>query len=105
MARVRTFALVSFPWLFFRAASLGDAATLLSRLFTGWGGVPAALEAALPLILPLVCLPLIERLTDRARRDWPSSALVVFCAVTAIGLAWLAQLAGGGQNAFIYFQF
>ena len=104
-ARVRTFLLVTFPWLFFRAASLGDAAALLSRLPTGWGGVCAALEQVMPLALPLICLPLIERLTDRERRDWMSSALVVFCAVTAIGLAWLAQLAGGGQNAFIYFQF
>ena len=105
LCRARTFALVTFPWLFFRAASLEDAAVLLSRIFTGWGGMPATLEAALPLALPLACLPLIERLTGRARRDWPSSALAVFCAVTAIGLAWLAQLAGGGQNAFIYFQF
>ena len=105
-ARVRTFALVSFPWLFFRAASLEDAAVLLSRIFTGWGGVPAVLEQVLPMTLPLVCLPLIERLTDgQKRRDWSVSALAVFCAVAAIGLAWLAQLAGGGQNAFIYFQF
>ena len=105
LCRARTFALVSFPWLFFRAASLEDAAALLSRVFTGWGGVIAALEQVLPLVLPLVCLPLIERLTDRERRDWTSSALAVFCAVTAVGLAWLTQLAGGGQNAFIYFQF
>ena len=105
LCRARTFALVSFPWLFFRAASLEDAAVLLSRAFTGWGGAFSALGQVLPLALPLVCLPLVERLTDRGERDWPSSALAVFCAVTAIGLAWLAQLAGGGQNAFIYFQF
>ena len=105
LAQARTFALVSFPWLFFRAASMEDAAVLLSRIFTGWGGMSAAPEQVLPLALPLVCLPLVERLADRERLDWPSSALAVFCAVTAIGLAWLAQLAGGGQNAFIYFQF
>jgi len=106
LAHIRTFLLVSFPWLFFRAASMGDAVTLLSRLPTGWGGSIPALGQMAPLILPLACLPLSERLSELlGRRDWYASALAVFCAVTAIGTAWLAQLAGGGGNAFIYFQF
>ena len=107
LCHVRTFALVSFPWLFFRAASLEDAAVLLSRLFTGWGGLLSALGQMFPaMVLLLACLPLIERMADRQRRrEWPASALAVFCAVTAIGLAWLTQLSAGGQNAFIYFQF
>lgn len=106
LARVRTFLLVSFPWLFFRAASLDDAFTLLSRLTTGWGELLPALGQALPLALPIVCLPLAERVGDnRDGRDWYASALAVFCLLTAVGAAWLAQLAGGGHNAFIYFQF
>ena len=106
LAQTRTFALVSFPWLFFRAASLEDAAVLLSRLAVGWGSVPAALQQLLPLALPLICLPLAERLPEvRRPKDWSASALAVFSAVTAVCIAWLAQLAGGGQNAFIYFQF
>ncbi len=107
LSQARTFALVSFPWLFFRAASLGDAWTLLSRLFTGWGSLPAVIGQLFPATaLLLVCLPLTERLTDgKGRRDWTVSALAVFCAVTATAIAWLAQLASGGQNAFIYFRF
>ena len=31
--------MVSFPWLFFRAPSMADVLTLLSRLPTGWGGI------------------------------------------------------------------
>lgn len=54
-ARVRTFLLVSFPWLFFRTASLGDAAVLLTRLFTGWVSTPVTLKQLLPMALPLVC--------------------------------------------------
>ena len=105
-AHVRTFLLVSFPWLFFRASSMGDAVTLLSRLGVGWDGLPGLLGRLAPLVLPLACLPLAERLHEgRGRRDWYASALTVFCAVTAISMAWLAQLAGGGNNAFIYFQF
>lgn len=105
-AYIRTFLLVSFPWLFFRAPSMGDALTMLSRLTVGWDGLLPALGQILSLALPLVCLPLAERLSgEREQRDWYASALTVFCAVTAIGTAWLAQLAGGGGNAFIYFQF
>ena len=106
LCHVRTFALVSFPWLFFRAASLEDAAVLLSRLTLGWGNIPDILGQAAPMVLPMICLPLVERLPEiSGQRDWSLSALVVFSAVTAISIAWLTQLAGGGQNAFIYFQF
>lgn len=105
-AHVRTFLLVSFPWLFFRAPSMGDALTLFSRLFTGWSGLLPVLGQVLSLALPLACLPLAERLSGGQRqRDWYASVLTVFCALTAIGTAWLAHLAGGGENAFIYFQF
>lgn len=106
LARVRTFLLAGVPWLFFRAASMTDALTLLSRLPAGWDGFPFGLEQTMPLALPILCLPLAERLCERRnQRDWCASALTVFCALTAIGTAWLAQLAGGGNNAFIYFQF
>ena len=85
---------------------MGDALTLLSRLAEGWGGLLPVLGRALPLALPLVCLPLAERLHEgRGERNWYAGALTVFCAVTAVGAAWLAHLAGGGNNAFIYFQF
>lgn len=105
-AHIRTFLLVSFPWLFFRAPSMADVLTLLSRLPTGWGGAFPALAGTAPLALSLLCLPLAERLSEqRHQRNWYASALTVFCAVTAIGTAWLAHLAGGGNNAFIYFQF
>ena len=33
------------------------------------------------------------------------AALAGFTGVLAVGLAWLALLASGGENAFIYFQF
>lgn len=105
-ARVRTFLLVSFPWLFFRAPALGDALILLSRLGEGWSGLPGALTQLVPLALPLLCLPRVEDLGQaQGRRDWYRAALTVFCTVTAIAAAWLAQLAGGGENVFIYFQF
>ena len=106
LCHARTFALVSFPWLFFRAASLEDAAVMLSHLAVGWGSVLLIIKQILPLVLPLMCLPLAERLPEVGKqKDWSVSALAVFSAVTAVCIAWLAQLAAGGQNAFIYFQF
>ncbi len=104
-AVVRTFLLVSIPWLFFRAPSMGDAITMLSRLGTGWAALPQTLGAFLPAALPVLCLPLLERLQDRKPREASASALAVFCCVVAVSLTWLAQQAGGGPNAFLYFQF
>lgn len=106
IARIRTFLLVSFPWLFFRARSLEDAVALLSRLTFGWSDLAVLLRPALPVLPLLLCLPLLERFADEnGKHDWLSSALAIFCAVVTISTAWMAQLAGGGQNAFIYFQF
>ena len=64
-AHIRTFLLVSFPWLFFRAPSMADVLTLLSRLPTGWGGAFPALAGTAPLALSLLCLPLAERLSEQ----------------------------------------
>ena len=107
---IGTFVLVSLPWLLFRAASPSDAVLLLGRLLTGWDGAAAALHAAAPLALPVLCLPMADRLTDttaarRAAEHPAAQALVILCGVAAIAIVWLSQLAGGGENAFIYFRF
>ena len=105
-SHVRTVVLVTIPWLFFRAGRPEDAILLLSRISAGWGSLPTALFGAFPALLPVLCLPLAEHLADRGREELtPSSALTLFCCVTAITLGWLSQLCGGGQNAFLYFQF
>lgn len=59
---MRTFALVSLPWLFFRTQSMVDALTLLSWLRAGWDSLPALLGWLAPLVLPLAYLPLAEGL-------------------------------------------
>lgn len=103
LRRGRTFTLVTFAWLFFRADGLADAWLLLSRLGTGWT-LPVWGEL-LPLlrVLPgLLCLPLLGRLPERRGAPW---ALAVSALVLAVGLGWWAGLSGGGENAFIYFRF
>ena len=108
LQQLRTFGIVSFAWIFFRAPSLTDAGLLLSRLATGWtAGTPGRLtwEAAAPAAMILLCLFLLERRPLTRRRPAAVNVALVFCLVTAIALAWLAALSSGGQNAFIYFQF
>ena len=104
-----TFALVTFPWLFFRAESMADAWTLLSRLGTGWGAAGELLPLAterLPFVLPaLACLYFLERLPACPPASAGRQALAASALLLSIGLGWWASLASGGGNAFIYFQF
>lgn len=104
--RLRTYLLVSLPWLLFRAGSLPAAGALLARLGGGWNVWPLDLPALLLLTAPLLCIPALEDLPQLGREAVPErAALVGFTGILAVGLAWLAGLAAGGENAFIYFQF
>ena len=108
LQRLRTFLLVSFTWIFFRASSLADAGILLSRLGTGWGTqsvLGLTWESTLRLGLILLCLQLMERVPVRRKLTPAAAVATVFFMVTAICLGWLIVLSANGQNAFIYFQF
>ncbi len=103
-----TFAFVCLTWVFFRAASLGHAAALLSSLFTAWD-VPLALNQlgmpvldGLQVLLMVALLPMLHRLTDEQHpvRDMTLALLAV-----AVALAWAMRLEGDISSAFIYFQF
>ena len=109
LRRLRTFALVSFAWIFFRAESVADALVLLSRLGTGWTALPGLLAASAGLLLPvglmLVCLSRLDGLPPRAEGREAAKLLTVFSLLIAVGLGGWVSLASGGTNAFIYFQF
>ena len=105
---VLTFLAVSFAWIFFRAASLPQAFDLILRLFSRWNvseglallGITAT--DALWLGAALLSGGPLHRLSqeDAKLRDM-TLVYLLLCIV----LAWLIQLAQGGENAFIYFQF
>jgi D-alanyl-lipoteichoic acid acyltransferase DltB (MBOAT superfamily) len=118
VSQLRTFLLVCLGWVFFRAASLGDALTLLGQLATGWdaGGWASALAltglgaaTALQLLLSLLCLHLLEGYKDRLPEETPDgvvrTALTLFVLIFAVALAWLLLLSNHGESAFLYFQF
>lgn len=102
-----TFGLVCLAWVFFRAASLGDALRLLAALPTGWNApvLPGfTLWDAAQLGLGLAVL--------RRMDPWPrpfawdaATRNTAFFLLSAIGWGWLSLLAQGADSAFLYFQF
>lgn len=114
------FAVVAFAWIFFRAASIGDALLILSRLPTGWDILfdpPAFMTALYRFDVPrsdlaqsaaLVALMLFAEGRDPSRSwinrlpetTWP----VRWAAYLALGWAVL-NLSPVTEHPFIYFQF
>ncbi|MGI9647084.1 MAG: MBOAT family O-acyltransferase [Acidimicrobiia bacterium] len=106
-ARLLTFHLVSFAWIFFRAPSMSNAWEMIRRLFTEWGGgvdaitVPILLAIAVGIGAQYVTRPAV----DRALAGFSRLAPVPQGAVLAVGLLAIDALANEGVAAFIYFQF
>ena len=96
-SRLVTFLLVSFGWIFFRAENIHAALVMVSRLPHGWTSfsVPSYTPRV---VLGILCLALLGRIRK-------PEVLTVYLMLAALMLSWLALLAGGGNNAFIYFQF
>jgi len=107
LARLATFHLVSFAWIFFRAPSMANAWEMISRLFTEWGGgvdaitVPILLAIAVGIGAQYVTRPAV----DRTLAGFSQLGPVPQGAVLAAGLLAIDALANEGVAAFIYFQF
>jgi len=101
-----TFHLVLFAWVFFRAATIGKAFSILGRivthmtepLYSGPSGVTMALSLAGIGIL------LVVQAQQASGRSLSAHSVVVRWAVYA-GLVFGISIFGVGTRAFIYFQF
>jgi D-alanyl-lipoteichoic acid acyltransferase DltB (MBOAT superfamily) len=101
-----TFYLVLMGWVFFRAATLGDALSLIAQLHapvalpaaSGLALINAALVATAFSLLTLIDVVSIHYSDGFERRAW------LVWPVLALGLG-CATLVGGSGNAFLYFQF
>lgn len=83
-----TFLFVNVAWVFFRAGSVGEALTLLSRLFQpGWGLPTREFITALPLKLMLEVLGFVQALID------PAGSMVAYVVSMLFIPAGLALLA------------
>jgi alginate O-acetyltransferase complex protein AlgI len=102
-----TFLLVCVGWVFFRAASLADAGTILGRLLVPSSGLtlaPGVNALVAALVGSVLVAHLIGTFVDvpRAARALPAPVLGAALACGVLAAALLAPDAGG---AFIYFQF
>jgi alginate O-acetyltransferase complex protein AlgI len=107
-----TQALVLLSWVFFREPDVGNAVAYLSRA-AGTMGLPElardrdSVWLALIYLVPLVAMDLIWRRTDGFNRSADGTRILgVDLALGAcLFLVFSMMLRGGGQSAFIYFQF
>lgn len=113
--RIVTFSLVTFSWLFFRANSVGDAATLLCALATSTRSLPAALsfmglgasEIAIT-VLSVITLFFLDRIMTHEDEDkgnilTAEGGFIYY--VWIIAAVWLLLLSKGLDSTFIYFRF
>ena len=110
-----TFIIVCFSWIIFRANNISDLGTLLSKLFTSFGGftetlnyMGLSLSAIICTILSIVVMFLFDRILTNKDKVYPTSLMsksTIAWSVWAIAIAWMLLLSIGGASTFIYFQF
>src|SRR5262245_8708387 len=101
--QVLVFAFVCLAWIFFRAPTMADAWTILTRMFTtGWG------DPQFPVLMGVLIAAvwLYEEFFARGprTRSWLEGDLVRVGMAAAMVL-WLAVVAQPSTQSFIYFQF
>ncbi|HEX7898431.1 MAG TPA: MBOAT family protein [Planctomycetota bacterium] len=102
LKQAAVFVFVCLCWVFFRAASVGDAWLVISRMFTApWGrsGMPAMMLAMIGAVWAWQFLA--ESSKARKVVEWAPVQVAAACAM----VAYLAIVAQSGNQAFIYFQF
>jgi alginate O-acetyltransferase complex protein AlgI len=106
VARVVTFHLVCFAWLFFRADSLGVVREILWRLLTAGGPSPAVTTSVLMAIAVGIGVQYLPRdAWRRAELAFARLSLVPQVAALAVTVVVVDALGNQGVAPFIYFQF
>ena len=118
---VFTMLLVCTAWIFFRSPDTGSARAMISRIISEpfTGGITAVRDSfqimggkeVLRISLVLLSFGLTEHIPDDIREKIKKplhlvvSVIVIICMMTAIEFLWLADMAKGTGNTFIYFRF
>lgn len=113
MSGVVTFHMVLMTWVFFRAASIGDAMTVFSRVFSGWSTLPRLLmtrlqDPTIVLSIGLIAVLLVVEAFDDLRSMWARlDARPIYLRWAAYYALLLALLVLGNWNVaqFVYMQF
>lgn len=112
LARVRTFMLVLIGWTFFRADSIGNAFSMIGRVFTGWARPDAVLTNlglnvwVLMLVLFAACIlePIKEYANSKKFKENYAVMMCVFLILLVV-LSNVLSAGSAGANNFIYFNF
>ena len=109
---IATFLVVSFAWIFFRAASVGEALLLFKQMFQGTGDLGALIFLENPIDFGLALLLIggllvqeaivKERQIDQYLTRRPALIRWAFYVSVLLAILWLGVFT---QNDFIYFQF
>lgn len=116
LAKLRTFALVCFAWIFFRADTLQDGFLMATRLWRGWRWeqmresiqwLGVTWESVGFLFLALGVLYQFDTYNVECHKNEKEmhSFLAMIFVVFVIAMIWMAHLSQNLDNAFIYFQF
>jgi D-alanyl-lipoteichoic acid acyltransferase DltB (MBOAT superfamily) len=95
------FALVTFAWIFFRAHNIGDAGTIVARIFTSGSANPAVPLWALAMIAAIWCYQWLFE--SRLRRFLELAVVRVLLVISMLAYMILTVPAEG--KPFIYMQF
>lgn len=107
LGRIVTFHFVCLAWVFFRAASVGDATTMLGRIVTAWSfDAPLVTPGLIVVIVVVLASQYVPPLAGSIASAMVSRVQPLVQAV-AVGLvlALIVSLGPEGVSPFIYFQF
>jgi alginate O-acetyltransferase complex protein AlgI len=99
-----TMCLVAIGWVFFRARSFTDAATVLQKLIGTTGYEYSTFRPLLIYVLPLILVEIFQRVSNQIESFTAGPFLIRYSVVLFVTFSLLTLAAPGGQ-AFIYFDF
>ena len=99
--QLSVFALVTFAWIFFRAPSISDAGTIVTRIFTSGSSDPSCPLLALVLIAAVWCYQYLFE----SRLRWLLELAVVRTSIVIFMLAYMILTVPAEGKPFIYMQF
>ena len=114
---VKTFLIVCFCWIFFRANTIGDAGIAISKLFTGWTNLDQTFNLLSLNLHKLIYIPvalLLLYVADRIKNNskifgwkghWTFRYAIYLVFAACIVCAWFYLQASNIGSSFIYFQF
>jgi len=101
LKQLLVFAFVTFAWIFFRAASIGDAGVIITRIFSsGWANPNCPVWA-----LILVIIVWLYQFAFESRLRWVFDLAPVRIGIVVGMILYLAVFAPSSEQGFIYLQF